>query len=56
MLNITYKDRKTNIIWVTERTKVESNQQCENIEVVLSKAHTHIDRLRDVLWTLRVTH
>ena len=38
MLNITCKDRKTNI-WIRERTKVIYNQQCEKNEVVLGRAH-----------------
>ena len=33
MLNITYKDRKTNV-WVGERTQVRYNQQCEKNEMV----------------------
>ena len=38
MLNITYRERKTNI-WVRERTKVRYNQQCENNEMVPGRAH-----------------
>ena len=39
MLNITYKDRKTNV-WVREKKKViDINQQCEKDEMVLSRAY-----------------
>ena len=38
MLNITNKDRKTNI-WVSERTKVRYNQQCDTNEMVPGMAH-----------------
>ncbi len=38
MLNITYKQRNTNI-WVRERTKVRYNQQCEKNEMVPGRAH-----------------
>ena len=38
MLNITYKDRKTNV-WVRERTKVRYNQECEKNEMVLGRAY-----------------
>ncbi len=37
MLNITYKNRNTNI-WVRERTKVRYNQQCEKNEMFPARA------------------
>ena len=52
MLNITYKDRKTNI-WVKERTKV-----IDIINTVIKMKWTwagHINRLKDDRWTSRVT-
>ena len=51
MLNITYKDKKTNI-WVREKTKVIDNLHCEKNEMVLAG---HINRLKDDRWTSRVT-
>ncbi len=53
MLNITYKDRNTNI-WVRERTLVRYNQQCEKNEMVPARAG-HINRIKDVRWTSSVT-
>ena len=38
MLNITYKDRRTNI-WVRERTKLLDNLHCEKNEMVLGRAY-----------------
>ena len=38
MLNITYKDRKTNI-WVRERTKFIDNPHCKKNEMVLGRAY-----------------
>ena len=52
MLNITYKDRKTNI-WVRERTKV-----IDIINTVRKMKWSwagHINRLKDDRWTSRVT-
>ena len=52
MLNITYKDRKTNI-WVRERTKV-----IDIIHTVRKMKWSwagHINRLKDDRWTSRVT-
>ena len=52
MLNITYKDRKTNI-WVRERTKV-----IDIINTVRKMKWSwagHINRLKDDRWTPRVT-
>ena len=52
MLNITYKDRKTNI-WVRERTKV-----IDIINTVRKMKWSwagHINRLKDDRWTWRVT-
>ena len=53
MLNITYKDRKTNI-WVRERTKV-----IDIIHTVRKMKWSwagHINRLKDDRWTSRVTN
>ena len=52
MLNITYKDRKTNI-WVRERTQV-----IDIINIVSKMKWSwawHINRLKDDRWTSRVT-
>ncbi|KAK2190367.1 hypothetical protein NP493_82g00031 [Ridgeia piscesae] len=52
MLNITYRDRKTNI-WVREKTKVT-----DVIEQVRRRKWTwagHVSRIRDNRWTLRIT-
>ena len=51
MLNITYKDRKTNV-WVREKTKVIDIINKKN-EMVLVRAY--INRLKDDRWTSRVT-
>ena len=48
VLNITYKDRRTNI-WVRERTKVI------DIMYTVRKRKWHINRLKDNRWTSRVT-
>ena len=53
MLNITYKDRKTNI-WVRERTKV-----LDIINTVRKMKWSwagHVNRLKDDRWTSRVTN
>ena len=52
MLNITYKDRRTNI-WVRERTKVIHIMYTVR-KMILSWAG-HINRLKDNRWTSRVT-
>ena len=52
MLNITYRDRKTNV-WVREKTKVT-----DVIEQVRRRKWTwagHVSRIRDNRWTLRIT-
>ena len=46
MHNITYKDRKTNILVVREST----NQQCEKNEVVLIRAHQPPQRRPMEIW------
>ena len=51
MLNITYRDRKTNI-WVREKTKFT-----DVIELVKRRKWTwagHVSRIRDNRWTLRI--
>ena len=51
MLNITYRDRKTNI-WVREKTKV-----IDMIEQVGRRKRTwaeHVSRIRDNRWILRI--
>ena len=52
MLNITYQDRKTNI-WVSERTKVIDI--ISNVRKMKWSCAGHINRLKDDLWTSRVT-
>ena len=52
MLNITYRDRKTNI-WVREKTEV-----IDVIEHVRRRKWTwagHVSRIRDNRWTLRIS-
>ena len=52
MLNITYRDTKTNI-WVRQRTKVT-----DVVEQIRSRKWTwagHVSRIRDNRWTLRYT-
>ena len=52
MLNIIYRDRKTNI-WVIEKTKVT-----DVIEQVRRRKWTwaeHVSRIRDNRWTSRIT-
>ena len=52
VLNITYRDRKTNI-WVREKTKVT-----DVIEQVRRRKWTcavHVSRIRDNRWTRRIT-
>ena len=52
MLNITYRDRKTNI-WVREKAKVT-----DVIEQVRRRKWTwagHVNRIQDIQWTLRIT-
>ena len=52
MLNITYRDRQTNI-WVREKTKVT-----DVIELVRRRKWTwaeHVSRIRNNRWTLRIT-
>ncbi len=67
MLNITYKDRKTNI-WVRERTKVRYNQQCEKNEMVMGRAQQppqtrqmdlechHLETIRQEKMTRETSH
>ena len=52
MLNITYRDRKTNI-WVRERTKVMDI--ISNVRNMKWSWAGHINRLKDDRWTSRVT-
>ena len=52
MLNITYKDRKTNI-WVRERTKVIDI--INTVRKIKWSWAGHINRLKDDRWTSRVT-
>ena len=52
MLNITYKDRKTNI-WVRERTKVVDIMY--TVRQMKWSWAGHINRLKDNRWTSRVT-
>ena len=52
MLNITYKDRKTNI-WVREKTKVVDI--ISNVRKMKWYWAGHINRLKDDRWTTRVT-
>ena len=52
MLNITYKDRKTNI-WVREKTKVIDI--ISNVRKMKWSWAGHINRLKDDRWTTRVT-
>ena len=51
MLNITYKDRRTNI-WVRERTKVN---HMYNVRKMKWSWAAHINRFKDNRWTSRVT-
>ena len=53
MLNITYRDRKTNI-WISEKTKVT-----DVIEQVRRRKWTwagHVSKIQDNRWTLRITN
>ena len=52
MLNITYKDRKTNV-WVREKTKVIDI--ISNVRKMKWSWAGHINRLKDDRWTTRVT-
>ena len=52
MLNITYKDRRTNI-WVRERTKVIDIMY--TVRKMKWSWAGHINRLKDDRWTSRVT-
>ena len=52
MLNITYKDRKTNI-WVRERTKVIDIMY--TVRKMKWSWAEHINRLKDDRWTSRIT-
>ena len=52
MLNITYRDRKTNI-WVREKTKV--TDVIKQVRRRKWKWAGHVSRIRDNRWTLRIT-
>ena len=52
MLNITYRDRKTNI-WVREKTKVtDVIEQVRRRKWIWAR---HVSRIRENRWTLRIT-